>query len=262
MSAHLREWDLRRLFAGELETARQAEVWAHLSQCEACRGLEHALEEERRQFEVALPFDRFAEGVERKQRAVRKPSPMTRWVQGAVALAACATLAVLAPNLIARHGGLPGAGEGPAHAGNRLKGGAEVELRIGVGNGGPQRVAGTAEEALGPGERVRIGYRPGPHGYLAAISVDEHGAVSPLYPESGQSLPVAASPQLAYLPGSLEFTGQGREKVFVVLSDAPLEVSQLEGAAKAAFARAGGDLARVGPLDVPGEQFQRTLLKP
>jgi hypothetical protein len=97
---------------------------------------------------------------------------------------------------------------------------------------------------------------------VAAVSVDEKGSVSALYPEEGVSLPAEAAPRTTYLPGSLEFTGHGRERVIVVLSDEALRVGALEAAAQEAFRRAGGDVSRLGRLDVPGEQFQRTLLKP
>lgn len=257
MSTHVRAWEVRRVFAGELDGVRQAAIRAHLQECPDCREIERTLEDERRQLEAALPFDRFVHGVDEKQRATRPSTSMRRWVQGAAALAACVTLAVIAPGLLARPDGLP-----LGRSANRLKGGAEVELRIAGASGGPQRVAAAGEEALGPGERVRIGCRAGTHRYVAAVSLDAHGAVSPLYPESGSSLRLDPTPQWTYLPGSLEFTGGGREKVFVVLSDVPLDMARLVGAAKAAFARAGGDLGRVASLDVPGEQFSRTLLKP
>lgn len=256
MSTHVREIELRRLFAGELSPEEAQAFRAHLAGCEDCRGVERALEEEKRRFEAALPFEQFARGVERLLAPpAPKRRPALRWVQGAVALAACLGVAVLAPRLIAVETA------GTAH-GNRLKGGAEVELRIGAGSG-PQRVANPdGAEALGPGERVRIGYRAGGHRYLAAVSVDATGEVSALYPEEGQSLPVSDASGMRYLPGSLEFTGHGAQRVIVVLSDEPLQMSALLDAARAGYRKAGGELSRPLSLAVPGEQFQRMLQKP
>lgn len=257
MSAHVREWDLRRRAAGELAPEEVAALGAHLAGCEACRATELALADERRRFEAALPFEQFEKGVAQRQNRPRRAVPVLRWVQGAVALAASVGFAVAAPRLIARMN------EGGATHLNRLKGGAEIELRIAGAGNGPQRVAAErGAEALGPGERVRIGYRAGPHRYVAAIAVDATGEVSPLYPESGPSLPAAAAPQLTYLPGSLEFTGHGQERVIVVLSDEPLDMTRLSSAARTAFQKAGGDVAKLPPLDIAGEQFQRTLLQP
>ena len=48
----------------------------------------------------------------------------------------------------------------------------------------------------------------------------------------------------------------------VVLSGQPLAVEALARAAGDAYARAGGDVRRLAPLDVAGEQFVRLLEKP
>jgi len=276
-TTHLREWDLKRLAAGELDSAQEAALRAHLEGCEACRATERTLAQSeadaRRELEAALPFEQFAQGVERLLKTAPRRRALLggRWVQGGWALAACVTVAVVAPRLVGggllRHdhggSGRSDAPLGERHLGNRLKGGAQVELRIAGAGDGPQRVAvERGAEPLGPGERVRIGYRAGTHRYVAAISVDAQGEVSALYPEAGSSLPATPSAQLTYLPGSLEFTGRGSKKVIVVLSDAPLAVTQLTQAAQAAFRQAGGDVSRLPPLALPGEQFQRTLLEP
>jgi hypothetical protein len=47
-----------------------------------------------------------------------------------------------------------------------------------------------------------------------------------------------------------------------VLSDQPVDVQVARQAARAAYDRAGGDLGRLPPLDLPGEQFTRTFAKP
>jgi hypothetical protein len=43
--------------------------------------------------------------------------------------------------------------------------------------------------------------------------------VTPLYPEAGPSLPALSDARTHYLPGSLEFTGKGTERLIVILSD-------------------------------------------
>jgi len=47
-----------------------------------------------------------------------------------------------------------------------------------------------------------------------------------------------------------------------VLGDQPIDVAAVKEAAARAFRRGKGDVAHLPPLDVPGEQFQRTFLKP
>jgi hypothetical protein len=88
--------------------------------------------------------------------------------------------------------------------------------------------------------------------------------VTPLYPESGRSVPlgkaVGAAPR--YLPDSVEFTDAGTERLFVILSDEPIEVDAARRAARAAYERAKGDILRMPALELPGEQFQRTFIKP
>lgn len=257
--AHLREWDLRKLRAGEAIGSEEA-AHAHLASCAACGAKWQALEDEQRTVEAELPFERLARGVEARLDSPRRieRTSRRRWVGPAFALAACLALAVLVPQAFRNAGST-----GPGPSGNRLKGGAEIEVRIAGPQGTPQRVVepGTPE-VLGPGERVRIGYRPGAHRYVAAVLVDAHGEVDPLYPASGRSLRAGAKGEMHYLPGSLELTGRGAKKVIVVLSDSPLRVAALERAAKAAFTKSGGDLKKLPALGVPGEQFQRTLLEP
>jgi hypothetical protein len=98
-----------------------------------------------------------------------------------------------------------------------------------------------------------------------AISIDDAGTITPLYPERGGDLAVEPRAELTYLPDSLEFTGHGRERVFVLLSDGPLSVAEVEKAARAAHARARGDLGALASVPVEGkklDQFTWLLQKP
>ena len=100
-------------------------------------------------FERELPFARFRRGwsARAEQRAPERPA--RRWASPALAaLAATVVVVALAGRArLAEPGG-----------GNRLKGGADVELRI-AGRDGAQRIAAAgAPERLQAGERVRIGY--------------------------------------------------------------------------------------------------------
>ncbi|MBI3181205.1 MAG: DUF4384 domain-containing protein [Myxococcales bacterium] len=250
--AHLGELGLRRLFAGELpqEDADQARSCTH------CRSRLRGIEEEQRRFESELPFERFAAGVERAARSPRPaPKPQRRWLYPFTAMAASCLLAVGSHALIDRLG----------HNGNRIKGsgGPEVDLVVSGAKGEPQRhVSAAAPEALSKGDRVRIGYRAGDLRYVAAVSVDEQGEVTALYPQAGPSLEVSSAEGMQYLPQSIEFTGHGAERVIVVLSPEPLEVEAVTRAAKEAFTRAGR-VETMDTVELPGtEQFHRVVLKP
>ncbi|MFP2928762.1 hypothetical protein ACLESO_26910 [Pyxidicoccus sp. 3LG] len=97
---------------------------------------------------------------------------------------------------------------------------------------------------------------------MAAVSVGAIGDVTPLHPESGESLPVEPGADMHWLPGSWELTGSGAERVVLVLTDAPLPVESLVDAARRAFLAADGAVEHMALLDVPGEQKHWVVLKP
>jgi hypothetical protein len=259
--SHFGELALRRFHAGEafaLDDVEHADLAAHAGTCGDCRARLKAFEDEQRRFEQEISFDRFAAGVARASRAPERArlkaafdSRVLRFFVPTLALAAGVALFV----------GLPG----PRGPHNSIKGGgAGITVRVAAGEG-PQRTAAEgAPEALASGERVRIGYQAGAHRYLLSLSIDERGQVTPLYPEAGRSVAVgkAVGSGPRYLPDSIEFTDAGAERLFVILSDAPIDVEAARGAARASFERAHGDILHMPPLDLPGEQFQRTFIKP
>jgi hypothetical protein len=73
---------------------------------------------------------------------------------------------------------------------------------------------------------------------------------------------VSGAATTQYLPDSLVFTGAGLERVVVVMSREKLDVEAVKRAAKARYDEARGKLEHLGTLDVPGEQFHRSFLKP
>jgi hypothetical protein len=250
--SHLGELALRRLRAGEA-----LEVATHADGCADCRARLKSLDDEQRRFEQDISFDRFAAGVERAARSLAAPRRQRSGLPS-LRLLAIPTLSLAAG--VALFVTMTGNGISP----NRTKGGADITVRVAAGDG-PQRTAATdVPEALAPGERVRIGYRPGKYRYLLSLSVDERGQVTPLYPETGRSVSVGkgvgAGPR--YLPDSIEFTDAGTERLIVIMSDDPLDVEAARRAARSSFERAKGDILHLPPLDLPGEQFQRTFIKP
>lgn len=259
MSAHESEWTLRRLSAGELAATEAARVQAHAAACEPCARALRGLQEAQARFEEEVPFERFEAGVEqalRRQQDSARPPPR-RWVATTVAIAASLLVVVLVRPLLGS-----GAESGAIVGLNRLKGGAAAELRIGGGLGPQREAAPGTPEALDMGERVMLGYTAGTHRYVAALSVDAIGEVTPLYPEAGASAPVAPGNGQHWLPGGWEFTGSGDERVIVVLSGEPLPQETLVEAARRAFAQADGDVGRMAELEVPGAQTHWVLQKP
>jgi hypothetical protein len=247
---HLAELALRRYRAGEFTDDACAETDKHLAACGPCRSKLRLLVEEQKAFEREISFERFAGGVERARR-VPRPRPRRLWFAGlGGALAAAAVVLVMV--------------RAPAPAVNRTKGSAvEATVRVASATAAGQRsVPPGSQEVLEPGDRVRLGYRVPEPRYLAAVSVDEAGEVTLLYPESGPALTAAASAETVYLPDSLEFTGSGREKVFLFLARKPFDSADAVEAVKTALASARGDLLTLpNPTFTGGQQVFSWLFR-
>jgi len=255
---HIQAMKLRRLSAGELGGAEAADVEAHAAACATCRARLKEIADEQRRFEQDISFDRFAAGVERAARApralpARRAASLQRWLYPALAVAAAVALTI----------------RFTPHSTNRIKGGGGITVQIGTDDkAAPRRIAPPATVApLAPGERIRIGYRAGdPYKFVTVVSVDDQGEVSPLYPESGSSLAlprIKGDPDTTvYLPDSIEFTGKGIEGLVVIFTDEAIRVDAVKKAAQRAFQQVKGDIAHLPALDVPGEQFHRTFVKP
>jgi hypothetical protein len=262
-AGHIGELALRRHRVGEALGAEGMVIEAHAAACAECKARLRALDDEQRRFEAAISFDRFAAGVERAARGTpvvaRRRAPIRSWMV-VPTLAMAAAVAVV----VTFHGPLHGPWapvHPPGYDGS--EGGAGMIVRV-AGTAGQRTARVDATEPLSAGERLRIGYQTGGHRYLLSLSIDEHGEVTPLYPEQGASLTVPAGVSSAthFLPDSLELTGAGLERIIVVLSDQPVDMAVARQAARAAYDRAGGDLGHLPRLELPGEQFTRTFAKP
>jgi hypothetical protein len=256
ISGHIGELTLRRRRAGEELGAEGPAIEAHAAGCPECRARLRALDDEQRRFEQEISFDRFAAGVERAARtprvAPRRPSVPTRVWAPVLAMAAGVALVVtLGPF-------------GEKRETNRTKGGAGMIVRV-AGSDGQRSARVDGTEALARGEKLRLGYQPGGHRYLLSLSIDDRGTVTPIYPEQGRSLAIPESGPAGatrFLPDSMELTGKGVERIVVLLSDEPIDVEAAVRVARAAYDRAGGDLLRLPPLGLSGEEFSRTFSKP
>lgn len=251
-SEHIGDLALRRHRAGESLGPDGAAIAAHASACPECRARLRAFDDEQRRFEQEISFDRFAAGVERaargsSRRATRR-LPLAAVVAPALAVAAALALVVTFR---------------PKAPETRIKGGAGMTVRI-AGAAGQRNARVDGAERLATGERLRVGYTPGEHAYVLSLSIDARGEVTPLYPEQGASLPISdgAPSATRFLPESLELTGSGLERVVVILSDKAVDVDAARQAARTAFDRGGGDLNRMPPLGLPGEEFSRIFAKP
>jgi hypothetical protein len=249
-TGHLAELALRRYRAGELPQEQCAETDRHLAACAPCRSKLRVLTEEQRAFERDIPFERFAGGVERARRVPRE-RPRRLWfagIGGAVAAAAVVLFLVRVPT---------------NRGYNPTKGPTDAVVRVASAKLSAQRVVPPgSQDVLEPGDRVRLGYKTGEPRYLAAVSVDDAGEITLLYPEAGPAMAVAPSQQTVYLPDSLEFTGRGREKVFLFLARKPFDSSEARQAVKTAVETAKGDIALLpNPMFTGGQQVFSWLFR-
>ncbi|MBN2575366.1 MAG: DUF4384 domain-containing protein [Deltaproteobacteria bacterium] len=247
---HLPELALRRYRAGEFSAEQCQETDRHLAVCAPCRSRLRMLVEEQRAFEREIPFERFAGGVERARRVPRQ-RPRRIWFAGlGGALAAAAVALFLART--------------PATGFNRTKGSTvQATVRVASAVASAQRsVPPGSQEVLEPGDRVRLGYRSEEPRYLAAVSVDDTGEITLLYPETGPALAISPTATTTYLPDSLEFTGEGREKVFLFLARKPFDSMAAKQAVKTALESAKGDLAILAnPTFAGGQQVFSWLFR-
>jgi hypothetical protein len=251
MSAHLTEWTLRRLRAGELPGAQAQQARSHVDACAECqRGLQGVVEEQAR-FEAQVPFEHFAAGVEDALRE-KGGKPSRPRVNGLLVAVAATVLLAVAVHPFLEPGSV-----------NRLKGsGTSASLRI--GGEGPQRAVlpGDTETVL-PTERVRIGYPAGPYSYILAVSLDDSGEFSVLYAsEEQRSLRVEPGARRHWLPDSVRFTGTGNERVMVLLSHEPLAVRTGAARALRAWEMAGHQVSAMRPLELGAEEIDWVLNKP
>jgi len=250
--SHLGELALRRFSVGEFSSERCADVDRHISACSLCRNKLRAITDEQRDFQREIPFDRFAGGVERARRVPRS-RPRSLWSVGIAGFLAAAAVAVFFVGV-------------PTHPRNNIKGtSVDATVRIASSSASLQRIAPPgSHEILERGDRIRLGYKTAEARYLAAVTVDEQGEITPLYPESGLALPLAATEETVYLPDSFELTGKGHEKIFMFLARKPFDLQAAKQAVMDGFRASGGDLDTLpNPAFTGGQQvFSWSFKKP
>jgi hypothetical protein len=267
--SHLGELRLRRFRAGELDGPAADEISRHAAECGQCRARLRLLQEEERQFQRDIPFERFAGGVERALRVPRPKPRRTAWLAGGgFGLAAAAAALLLLVRPAPGPSGQSGAEKPPVAHGNRSKGSTSALARIAGAAGEAQRaLLPDGSAALKAGDRIRLGYAASAGMHLLALSVDDAGEVTALYPERGStSLQVGDTRGTTYLPDSLELTGTGRERVFLFLAERPIDLEAARQAVRMAHRQARGDLEAVAAPALAGRsdvrQFSWLFHKP
>jgi hypothetical protein len=239
--SHIGELELRRFRAGEIAAERSQTIGGHTTHCGRCRAKLVALEDEQRGFERAIPFERFAGGVERAAREPRRRagrSGRVLWLVPVLSVAAAASFFLL-PRPHPRP-------LGDASGFNQTKGGAlDAMVRIATADGRHQRaLTDGGRDQLAHGDRLRIGYLTDRARHVIVLSIDDGGEITTLYRETsggltGASLRVVAGKAMAYLPDSVELTGHGHERLFMFVADGPFSVDSAITAVRASRTAAG-----------------------
>jgi len=215
---------LTRLHAGELGGEDRDQVQAHLDGCTACRSAFENLELSRVAFDQGHDREAFLRRVQ--EAAARPPEsddvPGSWWLKllrpvplaaGAAVLAGVLVLVLWSP---------------PAERGDttRMKGGA-LELGYYVMEpGGP--VVAEPDRPLHPGDRIQFRLTAPAGGYVHIVGIDEASAASVYFPPPGTTSEPFPGGAGRPVPGSIILDDTtGRERVFVLICDQPLDRSVL-----------------------------------
>jgi hypothetical protein len=222
----LSDLDLDRLRLGEFEGSMEgARAAAHLQGCGDCKARMAELEAVVPPLD-ALPSVPSLSGPERRRRRLR----LAAWSAPILA----AAVVVLLPW---------------SHKNSRTKGGS---WQLGVIAQYPSgRVAGVFQgAALASGDRLRFEVSAPRHGYVAVISADAAGAVTPFAPASGNTIELPAGHHL--LDGAVRLDDSiGAERLLLVACDHPMAVTEVVAAARTALVRAGGRVDQMPTLALP-----------
>ena len=213
--SHLSSPSLDALLADELGAAQRAEAEAHLVSCARCRADADEARAAQRDFaEVVCPRT-----LARVRGRLVAPPSRRRWLG---ALAAAATVAAL---LLV--------------VGLRPRGAGEPDLMT---KGGPSLRLVTRRDGrifpvqdgshLRAGDELRFVIAAAPQPYLLLASIDGDGHASIYFPFEGESSAgIDARAGRVELPGSIVLDGaRGPERIFALLSDAPLASARVREA--------------------------------
>lgn len=239
---------LRRLRAGELPPSEETSIKQHLEGCADCRTQLDSLAGEERAFTESIPFARFAGGVERAARVPRRPHPSRRvaMMAGAAAAAAAGIFLVVGTPRSER--------AADPDARNRIKGGPAITATVRVAGPGGQNqrtAAPGSTTALAAGDRLRVGFALPEAAHLMVVSVDDAGETTKISNDLEAARLVQPATEVAYLDDSIELTGAGKERLYLFVSEFPLDPDSAADAARAAHAAARGDLTRAGLPTLP-----------
>lgn len=230
---------------------RTRAVRKHAAGCPRCTEIIASLEDGRREFLANHPSEAVVPRLlERAAGSCRRRRLALVAAPAAVLLATIVVLVAWPVN----HHPRPGA--------TRVKGG--VSLRFFVQRG-RRSVEARSGQVFHAGDRIQFVYSSGAKRYLFMVSLDDEGRVSNFnYKGSQRSVPIVPGNGQVLAGSIILDDNKGPERVYAVFSDRPLELPEIEHAAKLAFERLrhkGGKLSDLSRLPLPQPQASILLEK-
>lgn len=192
--------------AGELTAERALEVETHVQSCARCTARRDALADQSSAF------------LERAGTLLPTSGPRARSARlrqtllaysGAAALAAAAVLLVMRLD---------------TESGTRSKGSTRIGFFV---KRGERVYEGQSGERVNPGDRLRFVLSSPAARHVAIVARDARGTASIYYPEGRRTVPMGPAEQLA-LDSSIELDSTlGKERIYAVFCDAPLELENV-----------------------------------
>jgi hypothetical protein len=236
-----------KLEAHLLEPARSP-IAGHLATCEHCREQLAGMQRQGDDF-MRFVYPATVEALEPKR------SPRWTWAGFFAPVAALAAAAVVM--IVQTSPAKEKAGPPEDYTGT--KGVSLLKLNVYAGlELGARALSDRDQVPANAALRFRI--QPGRPCNLGIVSVDEHGQVSRLFPESGNE--GARLAKVEVLPGGAILDGKpGPERIFAVCSADPLAMPQVEAAVKVAAGASADSVRAVETIPgLPAGTAQTTLL--
>jgi len=223
----LSDLQLDQLLVEALPTSAVADARRHIEGCARCNGRLQSFAS------VSLPL--VAAFPKRARRS-------RQWLFAAAACVPVLALGVVWTQLSSNSHPTPTMGDNV-----RTKGAVTLAVAARRSGGEVERL--TPLETVFPGDSLRFEVAASNPGYLAILSFDSAGAVSPFAPFAGKSQYFAAGPP-TFLSETVEADETpGVERILAMMCPASRDVEELKALGAKALSRASGDPLRVHRLD-------------
>ena len=242
-----RRIDWVQVLTGEASAQAVAKMHRHAQSCERCRALVDSLQIQQDAFLKRHPPERMGPELSEKARErIHTKSWITVLAPAAAAIAVLVVVLSVLPE------------PEPKQPGIRTKGVVSLEFFVQKGD---EVLPGESGGIYRKDDRIQFVYSSGANRFLFLVSLDEYGRVSNFNHQASTSSVAIVPGNHKVLEGSIILDDtRGLERVFAIFSNHPLQLQEIEQAARQAFQkreRSGG----IADLDyLPRPYSQATIL--